>query len=182
MKSSELKQLIKEEIDKVLKEVKEPYSQASDKAKDLMKQLEDLAFSGEIGNRDIDELKARLRSARSKMFATKRSPEDRQAALAKAAATREKSKQQAADIRARMDKEEREEQERRDNNFLPIEIVKMGVSVRSLQNQLGDLVQYYRVEDTPDYEYPNQQSLILISKYKKLQLPNAKDAWDVLDN
>ena len=41
MKLSQLKQIIKEEIESTLKEEKTIYSQASDKAKELMQQLED---------------------------------------------------------------------------------------------------------------------------------------------
>jgi predicted nucleic acid-binding Zn-ribbon protein len=88
MKKSELKHIIREEVEKTLKEEKNIYSQASDKAKQLMMQLEDLALNGEIGNQDIDELRARLRSARSKMFASRKSPEDRQAAAQKSTTTK----------------------------------------------------------------------------------------------
>jgi hypothetical protein len=88
MKKSELQQIIKEEINKTLKEENDLYSQASDKARKLMIQLEDLALNGEIGNQDIDELRGRLRSARAKMFSNRKSPEDRQAAAQKAATTK----------------------------------------------------------------------------------------------
>jgi len=88
MKKSELQQIIKEEIQKSLKEENELYSQASDKARKLMLQLEDLALNGEIGNQDIEELRSRLRSARAKMFAAKKSPEDRQASSQKAVITK----------------------------------------------------------------------------------------------
>lgn len=181
MKHSELKQIIKEEIESILKEKKTIYNQASDKAKKLMQQLEDLAFNGEIGNQDIEELRQRLRSARSKMFASKRSPEDREASKAKAASTREKNKQLGIDIGKKFDKEEREEQERRDNNFLPREIIKYGVSVSSIQNALGDLAQYYNVRKVYDDIYTDQEELVLISKYDNLQLPNAKKAWNITD-
>jgi hypothetical protein len=182
MKLSQLKQIIKEEIESTLKEEKTIYSQASDKAKELMQQLEDLALNGEIGNQDIEELKRRLRSARSRMFASKRSPEDREASKAKAASTREKNKQLGVDIRAQSDKEEREEQERRDNNFLPREIMKWGASASSIQDALGDLAQYYNVRKVYDDLYTNQEELVLISKYDNLQLPNAKKAWNVTKN
>jgi hypothetical protein len=182
MKISQLKQLIKEEIQDSLKEAADVYGQASEEAKKLMKQLEDLALNGEIGNQDIEQLRKRLRSARSRMFLSKRSPEDRESAKAKAAATREKNKQLSIDIRAQSEKEEREEQERRDNNFLPREIMKYGTSARSIQQELGDLSKYYRVEKVNDDMYINQQELVLNPKYDDLQLPNAKKAWDVLDN
>ena len=92
MKKSELQQIIKEEIQKTLKEENDLYSQASDKARKLMLQLEDLALNGEVGNQDIEELRARLRSARSKMFAAKRSPDDRQASAQKAVITKKLEK------------------------------------------------------------------------------------------
>ena len=116
------------------------------------------------------------------MFASKRSPEDREASKAKATATREKNKQRGVDIRAQSDKEEREEQERRDNNFLPREIMKWGASASSIQDALGDLAQYYNVKKVYDDLYTNQEELVLISKYDNLQLPNAKKAWNVTKN
>jgi len=88
MKKSELRQLIKEEIQETLKEENDLYKQASDKARKLMLQLEDLALNGEIGNQDIEQLRGRLRSARAKMFANKKSPEDRQVAAQKSVTTK----------------------------------------------------------------------------------------------
>ena len=88
MKLSELRQIIKEEIQNTLKEENDLYSQASDEARKLMLQLEDLALNGEIESQDINELIGRLRSARAKMFANRKSPEDRQAAAQKATTTK----------------------------------------------------------------------------------------------
>lgn len=92
MKASEFRKLIKEEVSKVLNEAgtipSDVYTQATPKAKKLMIQLEELALNGEIGNQDIEDLRARLRSARSKMFAAKRSPDQRKASAEKGKLTK----------------------------------------------------------------------------------------------
>ena len=88
MKASQFKKLIREEVSKALNEVGTTpagvYTQATEQAKKLMAQLEDLALNGEVGNQDIEDLRSRLRSARSKMFAAKKSPDQRKASAAKA--------------------------------------------------------------------------------------------------
>lgn len=92
MKPSELQKLIREEVRKVLSEAgtipTDVYTQSTVQAKKLMSQLEDLALNGEIGNQDIEALRSRLRSARSKMFAAKRSPDQRKASAEKAQLTK----------------------------------------------------------------------------------------------
>ena len=92
MKSSELRKLIREEVRKTLTEAgtipANVYTEATPEAKKLFAQLEDLALNGEIGNQDIEDLRSRLRSARSKMFAAKRSPEQRKASSEKAQLTK----------------------------------------------------------------------------------------------
>lgn len=103
MKASELRNLIREEVSKVLNEVgtipASVYTQATEQAKKLMAQLEELALNGEIGNQDIEDLRSRLRSARSKMFAAKKSPNQRKASTEKAQLTKkfEKLKFDVAD-------------------------------------------------------------------------------------
>ena len=103
MKASELRNLIREEVSKVLNEVGtipvNVYTQATEQAKKLMAQLEELALNGEIGNQDIEDLRSRLRSARSKMSAAKKSPNQRKASTEKAQLTKkfEKLKFDVAD-------------------------------------------------------------------------------------
>ena len=103
MKASELRNLIREEVSKVLNEVgtipANVYTQATEQAKKLMAQLEELALNGEIGNQDIEDLRSRLRSARSKMSAAKKSPNQRKASAEKAQLTKkfEKLKFDVAD-------------------------------------------------------------------------------------
>ena len=196
MKKSELQQIIKEEIQKSLKEENELYSQASDKARKLMLQLEDLALNGEIGNQDIEELRARLRSARSKMFAAKRSPEDRQAAAQKALKTKAKDEK---DLQRRSRESEKykaltkkQNKERKDANKLPLEIPTNG-RVGAIQTELGDMERYYdivRSEIDTDY-YPefyrggipvyNEKYTVFVlnPKYKDKSFAKAKIAWDV---
>lgn len=154
MKKSELQQIIKEEIQKTLKEENDLYSQASDKARKLMLQLEDLALNGEIGNQDIDELRGRLRSARAKMFANRKSPEDRQAAAQKALKTKAKNEK---DLKNWVKKSERataltkkQNKERKDTNKLPLEIPTYG-KIGTTQTELGDMKKYYNIEYDAEY-------------------------------
>lgn len=196
MKKSELQQIIKEEIQKTLKEENELYSQASDKARKLMLQLEDLALNGEIGNQDIDELRGRLRSARAKMFARKKSPEDRQAAAQKALKTKAKNEKDSQRRSRESEKYEaltkKQNKERKDANKLPLEIPTNG-RVGAIQTELGDMERYYNIvrsEIDTDY-YPefyrggipvyNEKHTVFVldPKYKDKSFAKAKIAWSV---
>jgi hypothetical protein len=192
MKKSQLQQIIREEIQKTLKEEKELYSQASDKARKLMLQLEDLALNGEIGNQDIEELRARLRSARSKMFAAKRSPEDRQAAAQKALKTKAKDKKDSQRRSRESEKYEaltkKQNKERKDANKLPLEIPTNG-RVGAIQTELGDMARYYDRIDPYESEidlryhtgavYNDEPYFKLDPKYKDKSFAKAKIAWSV---
>jgi hypothetical protein len=200
MKKSELKQIIKEEIQKTLKEENDLYSQASDKARKLMLQLEDLALNGEIGNQDIDELRGRLRSARAKMFANRKSPEDRQAAAQKALKTKAKNEK---DLKNQIKKSEKykaltkkENKERKDANKLPLEIPTYG-KIGATQTELGDMEKYYNIEYDAEYYskekyhggyggevgygnlYGDRTKLVLDPKYKDKSFAKANIAWNV---
>ena len=61
----------------------------SSKYQDALNQLLDLASNGEIDNKDIENISTQLLSARRKMFASRKSPEQRAASAEKGKLTKE---------------------------------------------------------------------------------------------
>ncbi len=144
----------------------------------------------------IEELRARLRSARAKMFAAKKSPEDRQAAAQKALKTKAKNEKDSQRRSRESEKYEaltkKQNKERKDANKLPLEIPTNG-RVGAIQTELGDMERYYdivRSEIDTDY-YPefyrggipvyNEKRTVFVlnPKYKDKSFAKAKIAWSV---
>ena len=85
MKKSELIKLIREEITDIQNERNTEFDELASK-------LIGMAAAGTINNNDIDQLVNDMKSARRKMFAARKSPEQRAASAAKAVQTKKTRK------------------------------------------------------------------------------------------
>jgi hypothetical protein len=156
---------------------------------DLLQQLSDMAIKGEIGTDEIRGIQDTLMSARRQgQSATRKASPDyaakKVASAEKASATRSQNKKDSEERMMRFktdsDARNKETQERKASNKLPLTIDTYMKGVEKTKQLLGDLAQYYR-EVTP-MQGPGSSGAIdlkLKPAVADQSFDNAQVAWNV---
>lgn len=127
--TSQLKQMIKEQIEKMALLEAPIDNDPVERIRALVGKMQQLLDAGEIhklSEDDLDAAKSALRSARARMVVGKRSPEERSASAKKAGATRVKNRKEseriAAKWRAEVDRRAALAKARAEAELLPLEV------------------------------------------------------------
>lgn len=172
MKSISLRSIIREEVKNLIKEESSP----SVGYENILKQLEILVLSGDIGNDDINNIYQVLKTARRKYTDSKRPPDSWRIAAQKGAQTRKewnrKAAQRAIEYWTEVNDERRKElqglKDRRDKGLLPIQI----------SAAFGDHPSKKYYLDTPD---PTEYSVWTIYRLKSQYLNSTDIPQEDLD-
>jgi hypothetical protein len=156
---------------------------------DLLQQLTTMAEKGEIGNDQIKSIEYSLMSARRKGQSDTRKNQPgydakKSSSLEKAAVTRVQNKKDEEDRLTRnkseRDTKEKEEQERRSTNKLPLNISAYRRGVKGTKNVLGDLAKYYSERFLPAGPGgEDSYDLELKPKFQDQSFDNAQIAWNI---